>query len=382
VALLWVAVVGCFFKYVLNEGIARFQLATGMTALEGWAAYLPAWVKGAFGIYLVVWTVGVAAALTNACGLAVNNITGGAVPSAWGAVAHGLIGGFIVFIGGFRGFERVMKVLIAAMFFSILGCAMLTAGDAAGVSRGLMVPSIPIGAGAYVLSLIGGIGGSVAMLSYNYWLREENMVGPRFLRYVRWDLAIAYIFTALLAISIMAIANQAFHVPGVAITNAVAVTGMADTLGRIVGPAGFYVYSVGFWSAVFASLLGIWQSIPYMFADVYAIYRGIPAAQREAETSTSSVPYRLALLFITLVAAPFAFLEQPVLIIIGFTILSSIFIPFVAATLLHLNNRVPWQGEVPRNSWVNNAMLMLILAVFLLVAGGEISRTLQRYFAG
>src|SRR5215210_5128868 len=45
VILLWAIVVGAFFKYVLNEGIARWQLATGLTALEGWAEYLPAWVK-------------------------------------------------------------------------------------------------------------------------------------------------------------------------------------------------------------------------------------------------------------------------------------------------------------------------------------------------
>src|SRR5919106_1771683 len=56
VILLWVVALGAFFKFVLNEGIARFQLATGMTALEGWGAYLPGWIKGVFGIYLIIWT--------------------------------------------------------------------------------------------------------------------------------------------------------------------------------------------------------------------------------------------------------------------------------------------------------------------------------------
>src|SRR5687768_15429716 len=168
VILLWVVALGAFFKFVLNEGIARFQLATGMTALEGWGAYLPRWIKGAFGIYLVIWTVGVSAALTNACGLGINNITGGAVSTVWGAVVHSVIGGLLVFIGGFSGFEKLMKVLIAAMFFSIVICAIITFGDAARVVSGLVIPSLPIGGGAYVLSLIGGIGGSVTLLSYNY----------------------------------------------------------------------------------------------------------------------------------------------------------------------------------------------------------------------
>src|SRR3954467_10684490 len=69
VILLWAIALGAFFKYVLNEGIARWQLGTGLTALEGWAESLPSWVKVYFGICLVFWTVAVTAALTNATGL-------------------------------------------------------------------------------------------------------------------------------------------------------------------------------------------------------------------------------------------------------------------------------------------------------------------------
>ena len=39
--LLWAIALGAFFKFVLSEGIARWQLATGLTALEGWAVHLP-----------------------------------------------------------------------------------------------------------------------------------------------------------------------------------------------------------------------------------------------------------------------------------------------------------------------------------------------------
>src|SRR3954466_14851871 len=45
VVLLWAIAAGAFFKFVLSEGIARWQLATGKTALEGWADHLPLWVK-------------------------------------------------------------------------------------------------------------------------------------------------------------------------------------------------------------------------------------------------------------------------------------------------------------------------------------------------
>ena len=80
------------FKYVLNEGIARWQLATNLTLVEGWASHLPGAVQWCFGAYLLIWTVAVSAALISACGLALQNLTGGVVPQAWGAVAHSLLG--------------------------------------------------------------------------------------------------------------------------------------------------------------------------------------------------------------------------------------------------------------------------------------------------
>ena len=130
----------------------------------------------------MLWTVSVSAALTSACGLGLATLTGGLVPRPWGAVAHALAGGALVAVGGFAGFEKVMKVLIGTMFFAILACAALTFRDPAPSSRGLFVPTIPGGGGTSLLSVLGGIGGSIAMLAYNYWLREEQMAGPGWLR--------------------------------------------------------------------------------------------------------------------------------------------------------------------------------------------------------
>src|SRR3989338_8733380 len=101
-----------------------------------------------------------------------------------------------------------MKVLVGVMGFSILLCALLTLNDPVPAAQGLLLPTIPAGSGTYVLSLIGGVGGSITMLSYNYWMREEGMRGAGFLSYVRGDVAIAYIFTALFGISIMLIASD------------------------------------------------------------------------------------------------------------------------------------------------------------------------------
>jgi Mn2+/Fe2+ NRAMP family transporter len=370
--LLWVVGLTALLKCFLNEGIARWQLATDTTAIEGWCQHMPWWVRTYFGLYLVFWTVSVSAALTNACGLGIANLTGGAITQNWGAVIHSLIGFVFVLLGGFQGFEKIMKVLIGVMFFSIITCAALTFHDPLAVLKGFAIPTIPPGGGSAVLSVLGGIGGSITMLAYNYWLREEKMVGAKWMKYVRADVTIAYIFTALFGMSVMIIANQAFHVPGIKITDAQAVTKMAETLGGVIGPLGFYAYSVGFWAAVFASLLGVWQSVPYLYADFYGLIRKYPRAERAKITNVKSTPYRAALVFITLAPMPFAFTNQPLFIIKTYTIVGSLFIPFLAATLLYLNNfRIPAAGSVRKNSLLTNAVLTFALILFALVGARE-----------
>jgi Mn2+/Fe2+ NRAMP family transporter len=377
VVLLWAIAAGAFFKFVLQEGIARWQLATGKTALEGWADHLPAWVKWYFVVYLVLWTVAVSASLTNATGLGIANLTGGAIAQSWGAVLHSVIGFLFVFFGGYNTFEKFMKLLVGVMGFSILFCALFTLdNNATPALKGLFVPSIPAGSGAYVLSLIGGVGGSITMLSYNYWMREEGMRGSGFLSYVRGDIAIAYLFTAIFGGSIMLIANDAFFTAGVTLTNAQAVPRMAEALGNVLGTFGRIAFSVGFWAAVFASLLGVWQSVPYLYADFYGIFKKMTPDARQEVVKVTSTPYRLALAFITLIPMPFAFTGQPIQVVITYTIVSSLFVPFVAATLLYLNNRVQWSENVPRNSTLTNLLLIAILVLFAMVGYQEVAARL------
>jgi hypothetical protein len=91
----------------------------------------------------------------------------------------------------------------------------------------------------------------------------------------------------------------------------------------------------------------------------------------------TSTPYRLALLFITLVPLPFAFTGRPIFIIVVYTIVGSLFIPFLAATLLYLNNRVTWTTAVPRNHWSTNVILIGTLALFVIVGAQEILGALR-----
>jgi hypothetical protein len=101
-----------------------------------------------------------------------------------------------------------------------------------------------------------------------------------------------------------------------------------------------------------------------------------PPTERQRLTAVTSRPYRAALLFITSVPIAFAFVDQPLFMIRTFTIVGSLFIPFLAATLLYLNNAlIPEAAGVPRNSAMTNAALVLALLVFAIVGASEAGLT-------
>ncbi len=73
--IIWAAVIGALVKFFLNEGIARWQLATGTTILEGWKHKFHTAVSMYFIVYLFLWGFIVAGALIAACGLMANRWT-------------------------------------------------------------------------------------------------------------------------------------------------------------------------------------------------------------------------------------------------------------------------------------------------------------------
>jgi Mn2+/Fe2+ NRAMP family transporter len=369
-ALLWAIIVGAALKGLLSEGIARWQLASGTTLLEGVARHLPSWVLILFAAYLVIWSIGVAAALANGCGLAIENLSSGRIPRAAGALIHVLLAGLVVHSGGLSAFTKAMKVLLLLMFLTIIYCAATMAPAPEVVLHGLF-PKIPSHAGPYIFSIIGGIGGSVTLLTYNYLPRSE---ATRSLPSMRLDIVIAYTLTALFGISIVVIASRVFD--GVPQTDHDIITRMAEMLAAKIGPAGFYLYSLGFWAAVVASLLGTWQTIPLLVAESYALLRRIPANIEGGGGGSRPRAYTLAVVGITIAGVTFSFVDRPLALIVAYTIIASAIIPFLSAVLLYLNTRVMWYEPSWRNSPLINALLLLALILFLAAGVLELSRRL------
>ncbi len=69
--------------------------------------------------------------------------------------------------------------------------------------RDLLVPSIPLGSGPFLLGVMGGVGGSVTLLSYSYWIRERGWTTPDDHRAARLDLGAAYLLTGIFGVAVI-----------------------------------------------------------------------------------------------------------------------------------------------------------------------------------
>ena len=244
-SLLWAVLAGCILKWTLSEGIARWQLATNTTLLEGWIWRLGNWIQWVFIAYLGLFTLVVGGALMSACGVAASGFFLLGEPATskiiWGAL-HSLAGYVLVRYGSFRLFEWLMSVFIGIMFVTVILTAVLIQPDWTAVARGL-IPSIPAtGDAQWLLAVMGGVGGTVTLLSYGYWIREKGRHGLDDVRICRLDLTAGYVVTALFGLAVMIIGSR------VEITNqgATLALDLAQQLGHILGAPGRWLFLAGF----------------------------------------------------------------------------------------------------------------------------------------
>ncbi len=361
----WVIVAGAALKLALNEGVARWQLATGTTLLDGWGHHLGRPFQVYFLLYLVVWSFVVAGGLMSACGVAAHALAPSVSIKAW-AVLHSVAALILVAVGRYELFERVMKVLIAVMVVTLLLSVSLVGVNLGAAIRGL-IPTLPAGSAATSLSLMGGVGGSVTLLSYGYWIRERGWADPGALKRVRLDLAVGYVLTGLFGVAMLLLAavvlgggdgmpagSGGLVACGEAIREAA-----GARLGSAWGQIASGVFLVGVWGAVFTSTLGVWNGVPYLFADFLNGFR----SRRGAEVDTRGWAYRGYLLYLAVPPMMLLGLDRPIWVIKVYTLTGGLFMPLLAASLLWLNSRRRLMGD-NRNGPLSNLLLWCALALF------------------
>ncbi len=372
---LWAVVVGALLKYALTEGLARWQLVTGETLLEGASRRFGRAVRWPFLVYLVFWSFFVGAALISAAGAtaaammppeAIDSLGGTVRAKIVLGVLHSIAAAMIVLWGRYRLFERVMHAMIAVMFVTVTACAVALVSDWGEIVRGLCLPVVDrqhAGGVSWTIALIGGVGGTLTILCYGYWIREEGRCDPRALPDTRVDLAVGYAATALFGMA-MVVIGSSIEPTG---RGATLMIRLADRLQDDLGLWARWSFLLGAWSAVATSLLGVWQSVPYLFADFWRLRHDVSSfrsgCDRSAPVLTRTWAYRgylLLLATLPVLGTQAEFRQVQKL----YAVVGAMFLPMLAAVLLLMNGRADWLGRQYRNGPLATLTLLATLVFF------------------
>ncbi len=231
---LWAIIIGAVIKFTLNEGVGRWHVTSGKTILEGWRSIGP-WATGYFGIYTLIWGFVYGAAGMSSCALAMTTMFPVIPLWAW-AIIHGLVGFILIWSGKYKMFENVMTLLVGLMFITVVGSALLVIPDLGHIMN-TASPSLPKGSLIYALGLIGGVGGSITMASYGYWLSEKRWNDRSYVSVMRGDSASAYIITSIFTVSLLILGAALLYGSGTVIDGQAGLVKFSSILSHDLHPA-------------------------------------------------------------------------------------------------------------------------------------------------
>ncbi|MDP3368784.1 MAG: Nramp family divalent metal transporter [Brevundimonas sp.] len=378
-ALLWAAVAGTLLKISLAEGVSRWSLASGRTIFDGWSSLGPGlfggrlnWASAYFGVYVVIWGFVYGATAMTASALPLAALLDGTAMAldlkTW-AMICGVVGLVLVWFNRYPVFEKLMTGLVAVMFVTVVGLAVIVAPDLPAMARGL-VPTLPAGSAFYTLGLIGGVGGTITLAAYGYWIGEKGWRGPAWMKVMRLDNRVGYAVTGIFVVAMLIVGAELLHASGVALARGDrGLLDLDEVLRERFGDVVGIMFLVGFFAASFSSLIGVWHGVSLMFADFWAHMRG--RADDAAAKGEGSPAFRGYLLWLTFPPMALLFMDRPFGLIVAYGALGALFMPFLALTLVWLLNssRTPagW-----RSGWLSNAMLAAGGLLFCVLAGREL----------
>ncbi|WP_340558430.1 Nramp family divalent metal transporter [Streptomyces sp. GSL17-111] len=388
--LLWAVVVGCVIRIAFAEGAARWHLATGRTLFDGWRS-LGSWTLPYFGFYALLWGFVYGATAMSASALPLAALFPGVADlKVWG-VGTALLGLAFVWCNRYRAVERMLTVLIGTMFVVVLVLAVRVVPDAGAAFAGLW-PTVPDGSVVYTLGVVGGVGGTITMAAYGYWVNAKGWNGPGWMRMMRLDNATAYVTTAVFTVAMIIVGAELLHATQATLDNSRGLLDVGDELERRFDPFTAKLFLVGFFATSFSSLVGVWHGVSLLFSDYVAHLphraarlggvgtagpgEGTADGAREVASGAreGSPAFRFYLLWLTFPPITLLFLDRPFALIIGYGVLGALFLPFLAGTLLVLLNRRDMPAKW-RSGPLSNTMLVLAALLFVVLCVEQI-RTL------
>ena len=390
---LWVVILSCLIKPVIQSELGRYTVVTGKTGLEA-VNQIPGPRIGN-----VNWLVWAWAAMVSATFLQVGAMYGGvsqvmqllvpAVPvKAW-TLAFAAITLALLLGGGYSRVERIAMIKVALFtLLTVLAAIVLLrmpqyfSWDAVVDGLRLQLPSAGIGMAVAVFGITGV--GATELFMYPYWCIEKGyaqFTGPRnaggdwerrargWIRVMHLDIAASMIiYTA---------ATVAFYLLGAGVLHGMGVVPAASDMIPVL-------------SNLYTKTLGTW-ALPFFYIGAVATLYGTAFAATAAHSRLFADMCRLGGMFapddierrlafrsrfvVLLTAVPIALfwtLESPVRMVMLGGIAQSMMLPIVGIAALYLRHRrlppdVRPSGATTAALWIATALIVVVMSYYMIL---------------
>jgi Mn2+/Fe2+ NRAMP family transporter len=370
-AMMWVLAASLLLRFLIVNIIARFQLCNnqGMSILQGYAQLHPIFAWFMLGYALIMGHL-VNAYMIKGAGEALAmllHINQPLLCSFAVVIAVWLLVGRNVYTM----IEGVMKGLLALMTLAFLALAVMSKPDLVGILKGTIGFSIPPDEGVHgallvAVSVIGAVAGSIANFVHPYVMREKGWIGPEHKRMQRNDLLFAVFVGIIINLAIWVVGAEILRPNGLQVEN---LQDLGKAMEMFFGSAGWYIFFVGVFATLFASIAGKTTAFPMLITD--AFQHILPKRRDKYGKEFHKDPmHKWFMLFILVTPMVWSLPGMPdfVTLTIGVNALNIIGLPIISLGLFIMSNQKSLLDKKYRNNLFENVALLFATGLALWVA--------------
>ncbi len=358
-AALWIILVSCAIKPVVQAELGRYTIATGHTGLEGFNR-----VPGPrLGVSWVVWAWGLTVTLTL---LQVGGMYGGvgqvlhmlvpALPvTAWVGVCV-IVTIALLLGGGYNRIERLAFVKVG-LFTVLTICAavvLLRLPDAVtppDLARGLSF-QLPAAGLATAIAVFGITGvGATELVMYPYWCVEKGyarFVGPRdsspawigrargWIRVMHLDILCSLVIYTMATIAFYLLGAGVLHRMGVIPADRDTIAVLSSIYTQTLGDWALWLFYAGAVVTLYGTIFASSAAHARLFADAVRIAGGYA---REDGASRLRWRNRFVLVLAIVPALLYWFIESPVQMVVMGGVAQALMLPVIGAAAIYLRHR-------------------------------------------
>jgi Mn2+/Fe2+ NRAMP family transporter len=383
-AALWIILVSCAIKPVVQGELGRYTIATGHTGLEGlnrvpgprlrvnWLV----WVWAVMVLLTMVQVGGMYGGVAQVLHLLVPQVS----ISAWVAVC--MVITISVLLGG--GYARIEKLaLVKVGFFSLLTIcaaavllrragAVTTADLANGLSFGL--PAAGLATAIAVFGITGV--GATELVQYPYWCVEKGYaryVGPHdgtaawvarargWLRVMHLDILCSLVIYTLATVAFYLLGAGVLHKSGVVPAQRDTIQVLSRLYTQTLGDWALWLFYAGAVITLYGTIFASTAAHSRLFADAVRVGGGYARADAEARRW-----WRTLFLLVLAVLPPvfYWFIESPVQMVLAGGLAQAAMLPLIGIAAIYLRHR-----HVPADIQPSAATTAMLWIATIVMAG-------------